>query len=149
MSEGFIISLWVFTSMRCTNQYLFFNLWPKFCYQHSRAKSNPVGLISTAATTLLTYNGHLRNAYPPAESSQVKSSPTTVDDSKSLEATCPIYISWTQVIVRDSCNSESRTACGTVDSLIKGHQTIYNASGCEHINRDRCLGKKHTAHRHK
>jgi len=132
--------------MRCTNQYFFFLICdPIFAtntvepspIQSGRTHTvqrQPLCLLKTATLGTHTHR-----------QSQAKSSPTTVDDSKSLEATCPVYISWTPVIVGDSCSSESRTACGTVDSLVKGHQTIYNASGCEHINRHTRLGKKHTA----
>jgi len=112
--------------------------------QSSQVQSSPDGLINARQQLfcLLTMAASRMHTH---QQSQVRSSPTTVDDSKSLQATCPIYARWTQVIVRDGCNSESRTACGAVYSLVESHWTIYNASRCEHANRDKCLGKKCTA----
>ena len=85
-------------------------------------------------TLWLTFNGRRGSAYTPAESSRVESHESC--RVKSLDAACSIFVSLTIVIGRDGCYFEEEMDVEKLILLAKDHEEIFDASRCEHRNRD-------------
>jgi len=54
---------------------------------------------------------------------------------KSLDAACSIFVSQALVIGRNGCCLEDEMDVEKLILLVKDHETIYDASWCEHRNR--------------
>jgi len=55
---------------------------------------------------------------------------------KSLDAVCSIFVSQTLLIGRDGCYLEEEMGVERLILLVKDHEEIFDASRCEHRNRD-------------
>ena len=108
------------------------------CVHTNRVESSPIQSSQThkdAAVTLwLTFNGRRSSAYTPAESSPVQSHESC--RVKSLDAACSIFVSQTLVIGRDGCYLGEEIDVEKLILLVKDHEEIFDASRCEHRNRD-------------
>ena len=87
-----------------------------------------------AVTLWLTFNDRRGSAYTPAESSRVQSHESC--RVKSIDAACSIFVSQTLVIGRDGCYLEEERDVEKFILLVKDHEEIFDASRCEHRNRD-------------
>jgi len=55
---------------------------------------------------------------------------------RSLDAACSVFVSQTLVIGRDGCYLEEEMDVEKLILLVKDHEAIFDASRCEHRNRD-------------
>jgi ribulose kinase len=55
---------------------------------------------------------------------------------KRLDAACSIFVSQTHVIGRDGCYLEEEMDVEKLILLVKDHEANFDASRCEHRNRD-------------
>jgi len=102
------------------------------CY---RVKSSPIRLTNMQESLfgLLTKAMH-GNVYTLAESSWFES--PSFCQVENLDATRFIFVSQTPVIGYDGCLIAVGNECKKSDSLSQEHGAIYNASHCEHRNRN-------------
>ena len=70
----------------------------------------------------------------PVESSRVQSHESCLV--KSFDAACSIFVSQTLAIGPDGCYLEEEMDVEKLILLVKDHEDIFDASRCEHRNRD-------------
>ena len=73
------------------------------------------------------------------QQSRVESSRVESDESclfMGLDTACSIFVSQTLVIVRNGCYFEEEMDVEKIILLVQDHEAIFDASRCEHRNRD-------------
>jgi hypothetical protein len=81
----------------------------------------------------VAYNGSRCGAYTPAESSRVTR--VLPSQESTLDAACSLFVSQTLVIGHEGCYLQEEMDAEKLILLVKDHESIYDASRCEHGDR--------------